>query len=176
MNLDRSTRRKAVGRSLALVAAVGATLAVGASAARAESVYVKIKSVTLRAEPGLAAKPVASATMGAKLDVVNRAEKGWIRVRTSDGSEGFVSEKSLNPKPINGASGGLVTSLTGGAEAGNLSESAAGRGLGQSTIDYAKQKGLSTAGVKKLERQKFTDYSEEFDQFTREGRLAPHNR
>lgn len=161
---------------LIAIAATAAVLIATAAPVRAESVYVKIKSVTLREQPGLAAKPVASAAMGAKLDVVSRAAKGWIRVRTPDGLEGFVSEKNLNPRPISGVSGGLVTALRGGSEAGGISESAAGRGLGDSTIDYARQKGLSTAAVQKLEQQKFTDYSDEFERFTREGRLAPNNR
>ena len=112
----------------------GITLAAGllccvlaASAVLGEEIWVKSATAEIRAGKGAVFPLVATAEKGAKLTVISREPKGWIKVKAGD-KEGYVYENSISDKEVKGG-GNLFAAMGAGAEASNMSTGAASKGL-----------------------------------------------
>ncbi|MGM0595376.1 MAG: TIGR04211 family SH3 domain-containing protein [Pseudomonadota bacterium] len=69
------------------------------AALAAESIYVHdFLRLGIRANPNSSESPIAVVTTGAKLEVLERRER-YIRVRSEDGVEGWVSEAYVSSDP-----------------------------------------------------------------------------
>jgi len=123
-------------------------LAAGGVAVAAEEVVVKAKNVEiLTGKTGLSSA-VATAANGERLTVLER-DRGWLRVRTPAGKEGFVKE---------GALAGLVLTaggrpLSGGAGSSGLNAGNAAKGIEPQAQDFATQNRISPQVVSLINHQ-----------------------
>jgi hypothetical protein len=153
------------------VIAVAAFACFGASVG--EVVYVYAQSVCVRDGKHAYSKLLATAVQGQALTVT--AEEGdWMKVRLVPVSqetavEGFIFVKSLNQRP---------TELTTTAPTGSAAEvGAAGATRGLLDADaYAKSKGLDEDPFYKLVLDSHGTVTDaNFEAFTLEGKIGPHN-
>ena len=104
------------------IAAVAVTIT--ATAAFAESVWVKSESVEVRSGKGAVYPTVGTASKGQELQVVSRDGK-WVQVQAG-GTQGWVYETALSADKVNG--GGGFFGIQAG-QAAQMNTAAAARGL-----------------------------------------------
>jgi hypothetical protein len=131
-------------RSMLLIAS--AVLGISASAL-AETVYVKLRSGTIRSGTDATLEPVADVKQGDKLDVIGR-EGSWIKVSVG-GKQGYIQQNAISDKPVGGKGGSL------GQGSANVTASAAGaglagRGLGDDAAKWSQGKNLNVAGLERM--------------------------
>jgi uncharacterized protein YgiM (DUF1202 family) len=124
----------------------GAVFGITASA-WAETVYVKLRSGTIRSGTDATLEPVADVKQGDKLDVIGH-EGSWLKVSVG-GKQGYIQQNSISDKPVGGKGGSLsqgsanITASAGGA-------SLAGRGLGDDAAKWSQSKNLNVAGLERM--------------------------
>src|SRR5437764_15444238 len=135
-----------------------------AAVAAAEQVVVH-QEVDVKTEKNPLADPVETVTTNTQLQVLSR-EGGWIRVKTPNGKEGYVSQDDL-------ASNTDVSGLSGNSDVRGMSSAAAGRGLTEDTEKYAGQKRFSTTGVNTMIKWGNAVSSKELRDFAKAGNVGP---
>jgi uncharacterized protein YgiM (DUF1202 family) len=150
---------------LCIVAAF--TLALGASAAFAESLWVQSESVDLRTGKGAVYPTVGSAKKGQELTVVSRDGK-WVQVQVA-GVTGWVFQSALSAQKV---SGGGSFDLKAGDTA-QMGTAAAGRGLNPSADTYVASKNLDKRPLEWLIAFRKSIPPEQWEQFTQEGQVGP---
>ncbi len=149
---------------ICLVAAL--TLAVGASAAFAESLWVQSESVDLRSGKGAVYPTVGTAKKGTELTVVSRDGK-WVQVQSGDVS-GWVFENALSAQKVSGG-GGFGTL----GDTAQMGTGAAGRGLNPSADSYVASKNLDKRPLEWLIAFRKSIQPAEWEKFTQEGQVGP---
>lgn len=157
-------------RSMLLIAS--AVLGISASAL-AETVYVKLRSGTIRSGADAKLEPVADVKQGDKLDVLAH-EGSWLKVSVG-GKQGYIHQNSISDKPVGGQGGTL------GKGSSNVTASAAGaglagRGIGEDAGKWSQGKGLNIAGLERMLAQNEVIRHQSGDilaQFVREGNFVP---
>lgn len=151
---------------------LAAAMAVGslAGAAAAEDVYVNSAQAILRDGKGLAYNEVATVKKGGKLTVIER-QGNWVKVRSGDNKEGWVSQSSLTANNPGGGMGDLSKLLGGGSSSSAASSAEAGKGLGEA-LEYAKGRKLSLAGLEKMKAIRKSVKGAELDAFMSEGKVG----
>jgi len=149
--LDRGARRLGARAALGFAAA----LLVFATAAHAETLYVRSEDASLKASADADAAEVATLARGTELTVVSR-DGSWVQVQAG-GKSGWIHKlKVSSDKPDSGSS---VLDGLGGGNRGNYAQEAesgrAARGLSPMAEKYAQNKALSPesiASVKRMEQ------------------------
>jgi uncharacterized protein YraI len=117
-------------------------LAIGASSAWGETLWVKSTTVDLREGKGAVFPSVTTVAKGQQVTVVSRDGK-WVQVQ-SGGKTGWVYETALSSTAVTGD-----VKLMPGA-AGDMSTGIAARGLQPGAEAYVKTKGMSKAALEQL--------------------------
>ncbi|MDP9175214.1 MAG: SH3 domain-containing protein [Planctomycetota bacterium] len=163
--MNRAHNRKIM--AAAMVA--GALLA---SVAIAEDVWIKSESVDIRAGKGAVYPVVATAKKGAQLPVLAHEGK-WIKVQAGD-QQGYVFENAISPEKVDGGGGNLLANLGAGANAGDMSTGAAGKGLAEEADQYARNKALDPAPMNRLIDFRKKIDPKAWEAFTLEGKVGPN--
>jgi hypothetical protein len=124
------------------------------AASAIDSVVVENTLVRLRSQKGTMYAPVAEASKGQTLQVLETSGK-WLKVQLGD-KVGWIPEAELRPPSGGFASiaGDTRANVTGGPGASPLSESAAGKGLNQTTYEFGRRNNLSPKPLEKLVAQR----------------------
>ena len=143
----------------------------GIGAAMAEEVTVQVQTLVVRSGKGSMYPPVGQAKKDQKLAVTER-QGDWLKVKI-DGKDGFVKETALRPAGATGLSAAMegAANLTGGTS--DVGASAAARGLTDDAEGYASAKGMSTAGVEQMIKNRDRVAGQRWIEFTKEGRVGP---
>ena len=158
-------------RSMLVIAS--AVLGISASAALAETVYVKLRSGTIRSGADATLAPLADVKQGDKLEVLGH-EGSWLKVSVG-GKQGYIHQNAISDKPVGGQGGSLgkgssnVTASAGGA-------SLAGRGIGDDAGKWSQGKNLNIAGLERMLVQNEVirhQSGDIFAQFVRSGNVGP---
>jgi SH3 domain-containing protein len=137
----------------------------------AEDLFVKQNSVVIRAGKGSAYEEVTTAKKGDKLELISR-EGSWLKVK-SGGREGYVFQAAVTDAKPAGDLGADLGKMFSGASGGNTASSGeAGKGLGES-LDYARSKGMSPAGLDRMIALRKTVTGKDWEAFTAEGKVGP---
>ena len=133
----------------------------------AETLVVKVQSTSLRSSPKFYASAIQALKAGDKVEKIT-AQDGWIQVKTSGGTVGWVhSSAVLVPKfDLMASKQGLQTQTSSGEIA------LAGKGFNKQVEENyrAKNKGLSFAWVDKMLQIKIS--AAQVEAFLKKGRLA----
>jgi uncharacterized protein YgiM (DUF1202 family) len=153
-------------------AVLGLMLVVGIGVAFADEVLVEVESLVVRAGKGSMYEPVGEVPKDARLEVIERQPKGWLKVKVGD-QEGYVKETALKPRDAS-----LVSGLSAGANAvsGNTSDvgaTAAGRGINDDAAVYATSNNYSTAALEQMIANRDRVVGDRWVQFTNEGKVGP---
>ncbi len=158
---------------LAVVVAVAVLL--GATSAFAEDVYVKTRYAKLRAGMSSSDATVGKLKHGTKLTVLEK-KGGFLRVRTADGKEGWITKSWTTPKMKSRSK--FLESLGAAARGGggkDISYTAGARGLSSQAQAFAgdtpDMKSI-VAAIERLEKISFDD--DEIDQFLKDGKLGDY--
>ena len=155
-------------------------LALGASAAAgAEKRWVVSEGTALKAEQSVSAASVTELPVGAELTLVEGAGR-WLRVRTSDGKQGWVYAGRVSdtaPVAEGGGGDGLFgDSLQKSQITTAKADSARSiRGLSPEVAQYAKQRGTPENLKKELDRilsRKVSD--KDINAFLKEGKIGEY--
>lgn len=160
-----------IRHGLVLSAAVGFCL-LFTSALFAEDIWVKSESAEIRAGKGAVFPLIATAKKGAKLEVVSREPKGWIKVKVED-KEGYVYEKSISAEKVEGGSGNLLSAVGAGSDASAMSTGAAAKGVTESAATYAANKHLDPKLMDWLIAFRKKIDARDWQAFTAEGKVGP---
>lgn len=162
-----------------LVAKLVLLLALTAATAFAEDKrWVSSDGTTLKSQASVSAGDVKSLPVGSELTVLEDGGR-WIRVRTSDGTEGWVYAGRISDT----APAAEVTDggAFGGALQGSQIETAKAdsarsiRGLSPETAAYAKQRGTPEAYKKDLDKVLARKVSpQDLKAFLREGKIGEY--
>jgi len=151
--------------------AVALTIVALSAPVLAEDVFVKQNSVVIRAGKGSAYEEVATAKKGDKLEIVAR-EGSWLKVK-SGGREGYVFQTAVADTKPGGDFGADLGKAFSNASGGNTASSGeAGKGLGES-LEYARSKGMSPAGLDRMIALRKTVTGKDWEAFTAEGKVGP---
>src|SRR5215217_4708501 len=162
MKKDSSRRRRLSTAALAFL------LAGGGIAWVAEHVTVGVPQLHIQSSKGGFGVPVAVVSKNSRLDVIGR-EGDWLKVRTSDGKEGYIRQTALTARSLQpAANAALISAASSGATPTAASKGA----LEAETRNYASAKGLSTQGVETMMATHLSITPEEFEQFQREGAVG----
>jgi uncharacterized protein YgiM (DUF1202 family) len=126
---------------------LGTVLSGGATVAIAEDLFVQLDQVQLTDGPGQLFDAVATVNRNDKLQVLERTEDGWIKVKTLSGKEGYVFNETVGKQP---ASGGTSVSVTSDAEARRLGAAAASKGIEPEAKQYASAKNYNPAALQRV--------------------------
>jgi len=102
------------------------------------------KDVEIREGKGAIFPVVAGVKKGTRLVVLGKEGK-WLKVKV-DEKEGYVFEGAISAKKVGRD---LMAGLE-GSDAGSLDTAGAGKGLDQSSVDYADARGFSSDGLNQL--------------------------
>jgi uncharacterized protein YraI len=157
-------------RKLRLLATLAA-IALPAAPSRAEDVFVKQPSVTVRAGKGAVYEEVATVKKGDRLNVIAREGK-WLKVKVGP-REGYVFETAVSGQPTGGDSGGGLSRLMGaGSGTSAASDTAAGRGLGESLV-WARSNNMDPSGLNRMLAARKRVTPQEWEKFTADGKVGP---
>jgi Bacterial SH3 domain len=156
-------------RNLRLLATIAA-ISVPAVTALAEDVFIKQPTVTVRAGKGAVYDEVATVKKGDRLSVIAREGK-WLKVKVGP-REGYVFETAVGDRPTGGDSGGLSKLMGAGSGTGTASDTAAGRGLGESLV-WARGNNMDPSGLNKMLAARKRVSPQEWEKFTAEGKVGP---
>jgi hypothetical protein len=146
--------------------------------AAAEQITVKRDGAVLRKEKGTVYPVVAKLQKGQTLDVLQRADKGWLMAE-SEGKRGWAHDDWLK-EPATGLgklTRGAEVLATGDAQAAAARDAAANRGVTEVTRQIALKKNYSQATIDQLDSlMKMRDdviNSGGWETFAREGKVGP---
>lgn len=148
---DRSPARRPAARRARLVryAWVAVVLAGGGGVAwAAEEVVVKAKTAEVMSTKSGLSSSVATLNQNDKVTVVGREANGWMRVRASNGKEGFIKEAALTSTALTAGGRPLGSAESTGGSAGN-----AARGLEPGAEQYVRDKQISPQTRSDVQRQ-----------------------
>jgi uncharacterized protein YgiM (DUF1202 family) len=133
----------------------------------AETLVVKVQSTYVRKEPKFYSSPVATLQAGASVTQIS-SQAGWLKVRTSNGVEGWIHSNSVQGGKL--AIAAMDKSLKTTATTDELA--LAGKGFNKQVEDAYKSrnKGVSFSEVDRMLRIKVSP--DELRRFLMEGRLA----
>jgi len=157
---DRSKRRLRIG---VLVGVVG----VGGAALAAESLFVQRDSADVMEGAGPLYDIVESVPKNTKLQVIERNDDGWDKVKTPSGKEGYVLAEALAAQQLG------LGNLNPNAQAkANLS--LASKGLEPEAEEYSRQKNYNTTSLNHLRDldRRSSKNAREWEQFCKEGQVG----
>jgi uncharacterized protein YgiM (DUF1202 family) len=162
-------------RTRACAAVFAAVVGGAAGIVLADDLYVQPLKLDVREGPGLLFDPVDSVKKNDKLHVLEKTDDGWFKVQTPGGKQGYVFKESVKSQPA-AAPGPLAgLNVTSNAEAAEMSQGAAGKGLEPETDNYARSKNYDRTALNRViamnapGSQKARDWM----QFCKEGKVGP---
>lgn len=150
--------------------------ALGASTAAviAEDLYVRQDAVDVTEEPGALSDKVTTIPRNQKVQVLQRTDDGWAKIKTPDGKQGYVLADALAAKPDSGRSYEVTGTASGTKVSANLDLAA--RGLEPEAQAYSRDKHYDAAPL--LHLQELEGYSkknnDDWKQFCKDGHVGPY--
>lgn len=141
--------KKVTLRSRRRVPAVvlGAVLIGAPAAVMAEDLYVQLDEVQVTDGPGQLFDAVTTVNKNEKLQVLEKTDDGWFKVKTPSGKEGYVFQETVGKQP---AAGGTSVNATSDAEARRLGAAAASKGIEPEAKQYASAKNYDPAALQRV--------------------------
>jgi uncharacterized protein YgiM (DUF1202 family) len=163
------------------VSAVALLLALACGVALAEEKrWVSSDGTTLKREASVSSDDVAPLAVGAELEVVETSGR-WIRVKTADGTTGWVYAGRVSDAPpaaeTTGGEGGLFGGTMEQSQINTAKADSARsiRGLSPEVDQYAKQRGTPEVFKKELDKVLARRVSpKELKAFLREGKIGEY--
>lgn len=140
-----------------------------------EKVEVTVKEAEVKSSASSFGKTVGRVLEGNKLEVLE--EKGsWIKVKLSDGTEGWINKTAVAKKQSFSSSAGFVsksTTATGATAKASLMGAEGGQFDIAVMYDYLAKQEMEPTAVDELEKaQKVEDPMAEYESFREEGKLG----
>jgi uncharacterized protein YgiM (DUF1202 family) len=139
----------------------------------AEELIVSKDGIDVHAKKISMSALVVTLKTGDHVQVLERTDDGWLRVKIGD-KEGYVKASRLE-QPKSGGFGDLLknSKFEARGEASDPTASNASRGLGPGATIYANQKGLSAAPLNAMIDTRRSVIGPRYEQFIREGNVGP---
>ena len=148
-----------------------------ASAALAETLYVKSSATKLQAADSASSKVIKTLSQGTAVEVVKKSDK-FYQVTAPGGVKGWIFKFKLSAKAPEGAGGssGLLDALGGQQMAAKESASGSSiRGLSPISEQHAKSKGISQESIDAVKQMEaFKVSAKELDEFMKTGKLGEY--
>lgn len=137
----------------------------------AEDLFVQLGQVQVKSGRGQLFPSVDTVKRNDKLQVLERAADGWIRVRTPSGKEGYVFQKTVGANPTAGQTSVGVSDT----EAQNLAAPAASKGLEPESKQYASTKNYNPAALNRVTalNEPSDEKANRWTAFCNDGKVGP---